>query len=255
MPIYEVRSVDAVGNPVDGYEVNDTRRVGEVYIPPSGEIGMQDDERVRERYDGQIIGALADAGLLGDHVYGMPVVEHVNEIEIYEPEVCFAGEDQGRERYIEMAPAQGVSPAERRRYEAAEDRARRELQGDEELVTIDNLVPILFLEPQELRGEGPTADGTAFWETKVKVDHADNLQSDSHQSRIILGYADGRLGVEIVAQDGRSPLSSDRFEWDLVEWQRKPSFGYDPLTNDELSPTKAQVREILVALDQHLETR
>ncbi len=71
-----------------------------------------------------------------------------------------------------------------------------------------------------------------------------------HTVEVTLGYDDGQLGVEL------DPIGvSDRFEWSLADWQRRPTFGFDPVTSEELRPTKAQVQDILVALDRYLESR
>ncbi len=213
MPLYSVRSLVAVGNPVDGYEVNDSRAAGEVYIRPwSDEAGPgleQDDPNVRE-----VIGALADAELLGDEAG--PV-----EVEFHDS-----------------------------------------LETEMILVNEPEYAPYLELERQILHGGGPIIDRTQFWQHEIHrrggYDESSPFPRAPYDIRFVLGYDAGRLGVEVLvgaSVDPRPLTQRDRFEWDLAEWQRRPTFGFDPLTSEEIRPTKKQLAEILVALDQYLEKR
>ncbi len=43
--------------------------------------------------------------------------------------------------------------------------------------------------------------------------------------------------------------------WPLKMWMDRPSFGIDPATGKEIRPTRAQINDILVALDAAMETR
>ncbi len=180
MPIFSVRRLLCVGNPVDGYDVNDTRDAGEVYIPPSGELGMQDDQRPYER---AVLKALADAELIGDEA-GPGELEFEGEaILVNEPVSAFVAtrEDSDEERFIAMCPEGSLlvpgngpggmverhPPPTRRqsqRFEAARQRAAAELQGGELVDVVDGFEPYYSLDPQEI-----PADSEVIWKTVAHV--------------------------------------------------------------------------------------
>lgn len=347
MGLYTVSSLDVQGNPVDGFEINDTRELGEVYIaPPREEIGFQDPPRVRNQYETSIFKALADAEFIGDHG-GELEIEFDDEggIDVNEQVRCFRGvlDRTNVERFIEMAPPPDDN--NRGRWVKAETAARAQLEDGEELEVVEGFMPILHCESQILHGGGPVVDQTEFFRIKKprsKRDEAQRLAFEfsaelrrrlspedmaevvrrnageiddrichsgdfcdsnvymaaafetifgrefhpfgpdaddtlwneawgiakewgfnpPYDVEIILGYDSGRLGIEVRACRAGSPHIhpgvpddvTDRFEWDLADWQRHPTLGFNPADSEELKPTKKQLGEILVALDRYLET-
>ncbi len=81
------------------------------------------------------------------------------------------------------------------------------------------------------------------------------LKINGYDLLIELGYYRDteRIGVEVVVGNMLRPHTSDRFEWPLAEWQRNPTFGFDPMTREELTPTPKQLEAILVSLDSFME--
>lgn len=142
MPIYFVRRLDIVGNPVDGYEVNDSRDAGEVYIQPQSAF-RDDPTTAAAPYDYAIVEALVDGGLLSNQFalrgleQGEVTVDHADDIEVSTQETAFSGEwgVGGERRYIAMAPE--GDPASRRdtlTYERAQAAAEEQLLEGETLV-------------------------------------------------------------------------------------------------------------------------
>ncbi len=316
MPIYSVRSLDVLGNPVDGYEVNDTRRLGEVYLRPEALERATSDADTNE-----ILQALANRGWL---IEDPTVPERLEwegvdqDLVVLTPEDAWVGEleDEPRmngPRFIAMVePMRASLSTSARNRQAEQNRAVMEakLQPNEHLHTVEGLRPTLELAHQEWRGDnGPDGDDVEFWNTVIEYkkdarklrkhgpcgscsppgiltemngdeieggetqtcDECGIYASDLEAERAlhkIRGYglsiefgfyaAEERIGIEVRAGDvgdNGAENTSDRFEFDLAEWHRRPTLGFDPVTSEELVPTKAQVNEILVSLDRFMESR
>lgn len=150
MPIYEVRRLDVVGNPEDGYEVDDTHRLGEVYIRPLDpeEQGENDrDLAIRADYLAWIvIEALVGGKWLSSTA---PRAFERGELAVEE----FAGIDGGM--YVEETPVRG-------------DRR-----------------PIISLVPQDFGTR--EHQGQVFWRTTIHVPATPgNGMPDEHQLEIAL---------------------------------------------------------------------
>ncbi len=308
MPLYEARSLDVLGNPVDGYEVNDTRRLGEVYIPPHPETQTG----LFEAFSQHVLGALADRGWTSSSTEGYEVRDEDEAIGILSHEEAFVGDnDNDGPRFIAMSPISQIdrnaagNETGRRMYHRARAAAEEQLHEDEELLLEEGDRPALSLHPQELTDQGPAEAEVEFWnvvyeysrdarqrrargpcgscrppgilqemesDRGVNTERCDecDIYPDDEHARVALAklqgynlsielgfYADTqRIGVEVRAGDvdEGEGNTSDRFEWDLAEWQRHPTFGFDPVTSEPLAPTAKQVEEILVALDHFMTT-
>ncbi len=304
MPLYEARSLDVLGNPVDGYEVNESHVMGDVYIPPHPETqtGLFD------AFNRAVSDALVDRGWLaqpnnrGQGEYEIEGPE-AGLLTVLGPEAAWAGAVDGprRDRFIDMIRLDD------RASTRARTNATTQLQSGEQLVRVDGMRPLVDLEPQQLADDGPADAEVEFWNTVIEYKHDkkkyravgpcgscsppgilveveegdtgnvvtqrcdecriyDDDQSAEQALHKIRGYAltielgyyadTERIGVEIRAGDvdRGEGNTSDRFEWPLADWQRNPTFGFDPVTSEPLAPTKEQVDEILVALDHFMET-
>ncbi len=240
MPIYSVRSLDTVGNPVDGYEVNDTRNLGEVYVArlPERQLGYD--------YAFPFLTALITAEYLGDITRDDIRVEHSGDgdVEIQLLETAYAGTIGNEPRFIAMAPrSRSVREADRQR--AAAD---AQLRTDEEMDFIDGFQPILSLEPQFI-SDSIRDEKNKIWQLAFPTE-------DDGLRLVEVGY-DGesqRIGVTVLVLDAKNvERAVDEFEWPFLDWRQKPTFGFDPVDGEELKPTKKQLEEILVALDGALE--
>ncbi len=311
MPIYEARSLDVLGNPVDGYEVNDYRALGEVYLSPTAlETATSDVED-----SNSILRELAAKGWLPERPHAPEQIEWEGvdqDLIVYAPDNAWAGFIGDEPRFISMMepPRLGLTGGARNR-QIERDRAAAEakLRTDETLDMVEGRRPVLELAHQEWRGDGgPDADGVEFWNTVIEYKHDKktyrkvgpcgscmppgilvemteddtgrvttqrcdecNLYEDDveaeralHKIRgyglaIELGFytPEGRIGIEVRAGDvgdNGAENVSDRFEMPMVDWNSRPTLGFDPVTGEELLPTKSQVSEILVSLDKFLET-
>ncbi len=237
MPIYEVRSLDVLGNPVDGYEVNDTRRLGEVYLPPGS------------TYDEGVINALVEKGFLTEnavellHANELAVEDVDDQIEVQTREVAFSGDnDNDGARFIEMAPD---APPNSAKYRRAQESAERALEEGETLQFDEGYRPWLnLMNLQEyVKGLKP------FWSTKFK------RFGQFEPIEIVASISPDFLHIQFeVGPGGIGSGSDDEFNWHLADWNRRPTFGFDPITSEEIRPTTDQLAEILVALDHFMET-
>lgn len=246
MPLYEVRSLDVWGNAAEGFEVNDSFRAGEIYIPPEADpIPLLVEAGFLEQ-----LALQADSGVdfdVGD-----------NTIEITELDREIAVASRHGDRWLEFPGT----------LEEAQEEARvgnLELQAGEspeDIYWSESLRPLYTLET-----DAPfTSDveGTEFWRTRVRIPAMPgNMMPDEHDLDIVLGYDSNETNstVSIVGVDPAAPRRAgevgpvDRFIWYLGDWLKKPSFGFDPLTREELVPTGRQITEIQVALDAFMEHR
>ncbi len=308
MPIYTAHRLDVLGNPIDGYEVNDSHELGEVYLRPS------DLERATTDVEDSnaILMALDDKGWTpGVGPEGEPAQlrwEGVDQdLEVLVPESAWAGwNGNDATRFIAMVdqPREGLTGAARnRQIERAHAAAEAKLNPGERLRSVDGLCPVLSLEHQEWQGDsGPDGDEVEFWNLVVEHKHdrkkyravgpchscsppgilVEMIEDDTgrvvtqrcdecslyesdqdaeralhklhgYTLRIAVGFyrALERIGVEVSVDDGDT---SDRFEWPLAEWMERKTLGFDPMTSEKLRPSKAQLQELLVALDHFMET-
>lgn len=166
MPLYEVISLDVVGNPVDGFEVNDTRELGEVYIaPPREEIGYQDPPHARQQYEASIFKALADAEFIGDHGGELEIEFNEDDFDVNEQVSAWVGEYEGAggdARFLEMQPTRRDP--------------NRLLEENETLGVVSDFMPILHCEPQILHGGGPVVDRTEFFRIKKSQPERDEAR-------------------------------------------------------------------------------
>lgn len=265
MPIYEARSLDVNGNPVDGYEVNDTRSLGEVYVQPAS---LFDDDMTADAagWSDAIIAALVDRKWLSVNAPRMLEAGELElefndrEVTISEFEEAFVAQldDALKDRFLEMVPV--PRPTGQRRSHL-EDRLADQLEEGEELGEQGGHRPIIALEEQWTTDQ--IRDGKhQVWEGRVLVPAAGgNMTPDEHEILIVVMYDEegARLGIDVtvLSRDGMTDPdhvgADDSFEWPLADWQRSPTLGFDPLTSEELEPTKQQLEEILVSLDAYLE--
>jgi hypothetical protein len=241
--------------PIDGYEVNDTRRLGEVYVQPYL-LFVDDMTADAAALDVSIVAALVDRKWLS---VGAPRLleegrlqfDHQGDglVTIEEQETAFVGDvGYSNPRYIAIAPVGAAA------FERARSQAERRLEPGENLLTGDGFRPILELEQQFTSDDIRHGPGRSLvWETKTPVPASEgNMTPDEHTLHIEVVYSteSGRIGTVVTVLD--SGLSDD-FEWNLADWQRRPTLGFDPLTTEELTPTQKQLEEILVSLDAFLE--
>lgn len=126
-------------------------------------------------------------------------------------------------------------------FELAELEADAEEDGDE---VTEAHKPILSLEEEADRER--SGDGVHyFWSAELTPALDIQAYFDDEELSFWVSAVDAKLEREGVV---------DFFRYDLKAWTAKPRFGMDPITGEELdAPTKAQVTEILVALDYFME--
>ncbi len=250
MPLYLVRSLDVLGNPVDGYEVNDTRSLGELYVrPPFGpeDLGQQ------------ILEALEGTRWL-DGLDGVSIEDNGDDdLEVTAAETAFVvlGDEPGPDggtRFVSMAEglppltaaltASGASLTDRRRYERSRQKAEDQLDLGEVLDVLDGHRPVLSLEGQFISDSGPRV----FWASAKDTKRSENGTQYAVQSLVKFDPESQRIQVEVLAD-----TVIDYFEWELAEWQRRPRLGFDPIDGLELVPGRGEVAAVLVALDGELE--
>ncbi len=238
MPLYEARSLDALGNPVDGYEVNDTRNLGEVYINPLAAESMLN--------EGNIPYTLVDAGLLGGAVE--VDARSSDDVTFVVLEEAFARSwPDGGTSFIEVMSQDG------RARERMRQKLERELKMNgegAELEVVDGYRPVLSLEPQFISDNIAEEE---FWSSDPERHLASLTHPNGWRTYIELAFDEEsqRIQARVLVDDGNT---SDAFEWQFVDWRKKPSLGWDPVSSEEIVPTKSQMEQILVAMDAFLES-
>lgn len=273
MPLYEVRSLEVRGNPVEEYEVISRRPVGEVYIrPESGDVSF-DDPHGASAFETEVIVGLMQFQMLDEDALealgqsNLRVMTDGGLLWIEEYEEAFVKvtnpDEAEYEEFIERVEHPGTPRADRRQAELQADvdeaqERNRVNQGDEVFVeTREGFRPRYQLVAQP-NVPYVSEDGIGFWDDTLY--DVKNHKVSGHELHLGLGYdVDEKIGARIVAEvivtHHNRPGATDRFVWPLEDWQRRPSLGWDPLTSTEMHPTKAQLEAILVALDQYLEQR
>ncbi len=244
MPLYTAFSVDVWGNPIDGWEVNAQRELGEIYISTVDEAWRG----YADAFDQYLVQRLVDRGWLKagtadlvadgeifveDDADGNCVVRsRVTAFAAVEEDQATI-EEGGSGRFISMVEA----PHTAAQFDRARQNAAQDLNQGQTLEEVLGDYPLIELEPQMLTFD--QAGSCVFWTQSRK-----NL-------KISAEFDEGRIGF-VVNTHGQI----DRFEWDFAEWRERPRFGFDPITSKELpAPTKAQLAEVFVAMDKYLETR
>jgi len=260
MPLYEARRLLTTGNPIDGYDVNDTRPLGEIYIRP--EANRQLDQGVNN----SLLDLLAEKDWIGRQNVEVVETDMDGQVTIYLAEEAYVGINaDGEYRFLAMVdptPARSVREADRRRAAAVR------LLEDGEQIAVDNgggeMNPILQLDPQVLHGgelvnPKKYAPGGRGWSPGTFWEHIEKYTG--MERRIFANYDSGRVGFQIEVWDLDSPVGEhnvDRFEYDIAELQpNMKAFrcGFDPHTSEPVVLGKRDMQNLLVALDRELEKR
>ncbi len=246
MPIYLVHSLDVWGNPVDGYEINEERDIGEVYIPV----------RHEEENDVSIIAALVERRFLSSTaqrafdderilIGGAPGDE---DIEIFERDTALSAvNEDGEERFIE---------------------SERDLTDHDVAQTINDDRPLFHLVKTKLKWERLSS----FYRLVLPVKC---MHMEDYELRIVASYGQEGKNPPVIsflvspyALNGQpvSDAESDEFDFYLADWVKGDStttsfpknkkagrIGFDPLTSEELYLTKDQLSDLMVHLDHFLE--
>ena len=270
MPIWTVMTLDVWGNAAEGFEINNQFRSGEVYIPPPPPPPAPEAD-----HQPTILEALIENGDLNSQALRefeantLQIEEGDGTIEISETDTELVVENRhGERRWLDYS-----GTLEEARELATEEALNPDRDGNllgegerpDDITEAEDQRPLLILEAQLTHGGGPDEDDVALWRTTIHVPASSgNMTPDEHDLEVVVGYGfrprgewvdNQMLGVEVVLLNEGRPEASDRFEWHINDWQKKPHLGFDPLTREKLKPTKKQVEEILVATDQFLEKR
>jgi len=144
VPVYSVRSLDVLGNPVDGYEVNDSRALREVYIPPSSaDAAPWERVIVAALVEARVLSTLAPAAL----ERGELTITH-DDLTIEEQETAWVGLYEGEGGDVRFLEMQSGRPGPRERASVS-----RMLEENETLGEVLGSRPIYSLEQQLLEGD------------------------------------------------------------------------------------------------------
>ncbi len=224
MPIYEVRSLDVWGNAVDGYEINDQRRIGEVYLRPTDG-------------DPDVLQPLIDAGLLRN------LPDDDLQVEI-------SGDGEGIE--ISELVVEDVLIRDEDENVARDDNGTREVQGERPLLELhrvrlsdgedaDTFWTLEYDGLRDLRGNDYKLIINASFELKK------NRWVDGDEPREPI------LSFGILPMFNAGPGEPDTFDFYFADKKWRKSIGFDPITSEPFKLSKDQISDMLVALDEFME--
>jgi len=232
MPLYEVRSLDVWGNAVDGYEINNTFRDGEVYIPP-------------DAGDDEIIGILAGHGHLNRRAAemlqaGQAFVEDdgggLIEITELDPELAAVSDENDEGRYI-----------------GSED----ELEEGERSETVEGHRPVLNLMAVDL-----TTTRLPFWRQGISVPADKNHEAYDVE---VIANVDSQTDPKVISftigfnSALREDTIDDYFDYWFSDWMKKAKKGdiryvTDPMTLEDIELSEEDFASLQVHLDHFMQT-
>jgi len=215
VPIYSVHSLDVVGNPVDGYEVNDSRALREVYIPASLDSEFAIDGQDRNVCEALIANGTLDPAAREERLAGSLNFEYGGPgepITVTLNESAFAymnREEETGDQFIAMVPS---APRERARVRAQAE--QNVPNADWEVDEVTNNRPILSLTPQELISDTDAdlfVDKGVFWQTTLHF--GPRFVGDSDTVKVAIAFS-RILRERLTPEEMRQVVERNRAEAD-----------------------------------------
>lgn len=225
MPLYEVQSLDVWGNAHDGYEVNDRRSRGLLYVRPGGEMGGDDvvTGLIEAGHLNPAAEAAFRAGTLVLNSTGDGTIEISEEVE--EP----AEPEEGNENQLVDV---GVRPL---------------------LVLVEEKIPHWYAYkfwsitlPTD-KDEYPLEISANYATVVNRWQDGDNARETEAP---VISFK--------IRAIGAGPSAVDRFDFYFLDWKKdggskRGLVGYSPGSGEPVYLTRAQLNSLLVALDKRME--
>jgi hypothetical protein len=267
MPMYEIRNLDTVGEPAWGYEVTASQKLGMIYLKPAlvglDEASTLEILRRLEKWVLPRIHHLSDEEdklwhLYNDDLLNLQETEAGIEVRVTE---FGGGEDENHQRPVLELRSNLTVDAPSHESELAtfftwqQDHPKK--PGARKRGPCGSCLPPGILQDMNNVGETQRCD-----ECDLYADDDEAQIALAEIKGYLLGaelsyYADtGRIGSYVVAASSSEESNvSDRFEWPIKAWMKRPSLGFNPLTGEELRLSGADLSNALVSLDKFMESQ
>ena len=236
MPIYEVQSLDVWGNARDGYEINDQRRIGEIYLRPTD---------IAEGGDLDIIRNLVNAGYLGEYAPTAfrdgDLLLEVGEEDIEVLELVL--ED------VEVEPDDDLEQTSGDAVQHEGERPLLHLSHDRQTWNEGNAEP--FWKTVEPVMGYHHEDYELHITASYMVDHSTWVDGDTKRENeipLIIFTVKPMIRGEPTAEGG-----PDSFQFFFRDKKWKKRIGFDPITSEPIKLSGDQVADLLVSLDKLME--